>query len=96
MRTIKELINQEKKVYIYCKDKRTAMLFLIAAEDEGITFCNGSPATEHQAEDLYALQADGTLCYVGWAGHMAYHYCNDSILKIDYENYANRIDNYQM
>ena len=46
MRTIKELINNEKKVYILLKTKAIQYRFMGDAEREGITYGDKATATE--------------------------------------------------
>jgi len=90
MRTIKNLINQNKKVYIYLKDKVIMYRFMSDAEREGITYGDGVLPTEREVEDIMSLHPDGTICFLGFAGRI-YAHCNKrNIIRIDYEKY---IDN---
>ena len=89
MRTIKELINNEKKVYILLKTKAIQYRFMSDAEREGITYGDKATATEHHVDDIMALQPDGTICFLGWAGRMCYHYARqNNIVRVDYEKYV--------
>ena len=87
MRTIKELINQEKKVYILLRTKAVQYRFMSDADREGITFGDGTKATEREVDDIMALRPDGTICFLGWAGHMCYHHSKKTAIRIDYEKY---------
>ena len=87
MRTIKQFINQENKVYFFMKDKDTCLRFYRNAEAEGITF-GGAKPTEKETTDIVALLPNGEICYVGWAGRMCYHNCKTGVIKIDYEKYS--------
>ena len=87
MRTIKQLIGKEQKVYIVLKNKAIMFRFISDAEYEGITFGDKVKPTERTPEDIMALQADGTICYLGWAGRMCYHNRKQNILRVDYEKY---------
>lgn len=89
MRTIRELIKEEKKVYIYLRNKATEYRFISDAEREGITFGDGVKPTKRPVDDIMALHDDGTICFLGWAGRMAYHYSKDTVKRIDYEKYIN-------
>ena len=89
MRTIRELIKEEKKVYIYLCNKATEDRFISDAEREGITFGDGVKPTERPVDDIMALHDDGTICFLGWAGRMAYHYNKSAAKRIDYEKYIN-------
>ena len=74
MRTIRNLIKEEKKVYVFLRNKATEVRFVNDAERESITFGDGVKPTERQIDDIMALLNDGTICFLGWAGRMAYHY----------------------
>lgn len=89
MRTIKELLKNEKKVYIYLRNRTTEYRFMSDAEHEGITYGDGVKPTERPVDDIMALHDDGTICFLGWAGRMAYHYSKDAVKRIDYEKYIN-------
>ena len=74
MRTIKKLINTEKKVYIFLKNRAIQYRFMSDAEREGITYGDNVKPTERKVDDIMALQPNGTICFLGWAGRMCYHY----------------------
>lgn len=87
MRTIRNLINQEKKVYIILPTKEIQYRFMSDAAREGITFGDGVKTTERDVDDIMVLQADGTLCFLGFAGRMNYNYNKHKAICIDYEKY---------
>lgn len=89
MRTIKDLVKNEKKVYIYLRNNATEHRFMSDAEREGIVYGDGVKPTERPVDDIMALHDDGTICFLGWAGRMAYHYSKDTVKRIDYEKYVN-------
>ena len=64
MRKIKDLINPGKKVYIILNNDEIRERFMLNAEAEGITFGDGVKPTKRIADDIMALQSDGTICYV--------------------------------
>ena len=94
MRTIRNLINQEKKVYILLRTRAIQYRFMSDADREGITFGDGVKATERASEDIMALKADGTICFLGWAGRMCYHNSKGSVLRVDYESYIAGLEDY--
>jgi len=94
MRTIRNLIKEEKKVYIYLQNKATEYRFMSDAECEGITFGDGVKPTERQVDDIMALHDDGTICFLGWAGRMAYHYSKNAVKRIDYKKYIEGFEDY--
>ena len=59
MRTIRNLINQEKKVYILLRTRAMQYRFMSDADREGITFGDGKKATDRMAEDMvFPFRAD--------------------------------------
>ena len=94
MRTIRELIGKEEKVYILLRNKPIRYRFMADAAMEGITYGDGIPFTDREVEDIMALQSDGTVCFLGWAGHMCYHYSEGSVLRIDYKRYISGAEDY--
>lgn len=94
MRTIRELVNQEKKVYIYLRTTELQERFMRDAEREGIAFGDGMKPTERKADEIMALQADGAICFLGFAGRMSYHYGKDKVIRIDYDKYIVGTEDY--
>ena len=70
MRTIRNLIQKEKKVYVLLKDKATQYRFMSDAEREGITYGDNVKPTGRPVDDIMALRPDGTICFLGWAGRV--------------------------
>lgn len=96
MRTIRNLINQEKKVYIILRSKAMEYRFMSDAAREGITFGDGVKTTERNVEDIMVLQPEGTICFLGFAGRMNYHYNKNKAICIDYEKYIDGEPNYTL
>ena len=94
MRTIKELINQEKKVYILLKNDAVRYRFMSDAAYEGITYSDGVSTIERTVDEIMALQKDGTICFLGWAGRMCYHHAQNQAIRINYEKYIDGRDDY--
>ena len=88
MQTIRQLISKEKKVYVLLKSKAIQYRFMSDAAREGITYGDGVPATDRQVDDIMALREDGTICFLGWAGHMCYHHASGQVIRVDYERYV--------
>jgi hypothetical protein len=93
MRKIKDLINDEKRVYILLKTKAIQYRFMSDAHREGISFGDGESPLDRMVEDVMALRSDGTICFLGFAGRLYMHHANDLIL-VDYEKYIDRRDDY--
>ena len=92
-RTLEELRNHlEGKIHIYLKDTKTAMEFLIDAENEGYKFGKIKP-TAKETSDIIALEKHKQLSYVTFCGRVCFQ-CNGGSLddsgkyhRIDYEKY---------
>ena len=87
MRTIKDLINRDKRVYIFMRTKEIQFRFMSDAAREGIAYADGVKTTERAVDDIMVLQADGTICFLGFAGRMKYHHNKEKSVCIDYEKY---------
>lgn len=81
-------------LYILLRSKAMQYRFMSDADREGVTFGDGKKATDRMAEDIMALKADGTICFLGWAGHMCYHQSPNAAIRIDYEKYIDGADDY--
>ena len=98
MRTIAELLNLDGRVYVHLSNKNVAKIFLQNAESEGFRFGNGKKPTKRKWDDIYALNKDFTINYVGYIGHNAFHhpnyFDNDKLIRIDYSAYLSGAENY--
>lgn len=94
MRTIRELVGKEEKVYIVLRSKTVRYRFMADAAMEGITYGDGIPTTDREGDDIMSLRPDGTICFLGWAGHMCYRLREDHVLRIDYEKYISDAEDY--
>ena len=94
MRTVKELINPKKKVYIIMRTKEMRFRFMSDAAREGITYEDGVKTTERIVDDIMVLKANGTICFLGFAGRMKYHHNKNQSLCIDYEKYVDGASDY--
>ncbi len=89
MRTITNLINAEKHIYVRFKTKALCRQFLQQAEWEGFTIGDNGKPTDIELTDVLAVLPDKKLCHLGWASHMAYHSNHKNVSRIDYEQYIN-------
>ena len=94
MRTIKNLINKNKKVYIYLEDNEAAERFILECEREGITFSDKSPVRKKHMQDVLALLPDGTICYLGFCGRMCYSAGGNAAVRINFKEYILGNPNY--
>lgn len=96
--TIENLLKQKYRVYMYLKDTETAKKFLLDAELEGYTFGDGVKPTCRQTDDIFAINEDMTINFVGYNGHLTFRIAkrigDENLLKVDYSRYINGKDNY--
>lgn len=88
MRTIRNLSNREKRVYIYLRTEEIQQRFIDEAAKEGIIFGDGVSITEREIDDIMALNADGTVNFLCWGGRMMWQCGGEQIIRVDYERYA--------
>lgn len=94
MRTMRALLQHQKKVYIVLRTKAIQYRFMSDADREGITFSDGVKATDRMASDIMALLPDGHICFVGWVGRLCFKQGGDSVLRVDYEKFIDNMDGY--
>lgn len=98
MRTITELSKCEEKVYLYLGNRSIAERFLMVVEREGFRFGDGVRPTERSTSDIFVINKDWSISYVGFIGHMAFKGAKDvggrKLLRIDYERYILGLDDY--
>ena len=92
MRTVKQLLSLEGRVYVCLSDEAVCSRFLRDAESEGFTFGDGVRPTQRTPGDIYALNRDMTLNYVGYVGHLAFRSAAaggaEPLVRVDYGKYA--------
>lgn len=96
MRTMRALLQHQKKVYIVLRTKAIQYRFMSDADREGITFSDGVKATDRMASDIMALLPDGHICFVGWVGRLCFKQGGDSVLRVDYEKFIDNMDDYEI
>ena len=85
MKTIKSLINPDKKVYVKMNNADDCKRFFYLAEKEGFLFGHSAkPAAKHHS-DLIAVLPYKTLCYVGTYGRIAAQSGAENIIVYDCE-----------
>ena len=85
MKTIKSLINPDKKVYVKMNSADDCKRFFYLAEKEGFLFGGGANPTAKHSSDLIAVLPDKTLCYVGTYGRIATQSGAENIIVYDCE-----------
>lgn len=71
MKTIKSLINTNKKVYVKMSSDEICKAFFAQAENEGFLFGDGAKPTAKHTSDLIAVLSGKQLCYVASIGRIA-------------------------
>ncbi len=94
MRTIKQLIRSDRKIYIYLRNRETKEKFCRDVEAEGITFEGKVKVTVNKLDDIMALLSNGVICYLGFVGRMCYGSGSKDAIRIDYEKYIKDKDDY--
>ena len=85
MKTIKSLINPDKKVYVKMNGADNCKRFFCLAEKEGFLFGDSAKPTEKHPSDLIAVFPDKTLCYVGTYGRIVAQSGAENIIVYDCE-----------
>lgn len=97
-RKIADLLRLKGRVYIYLANKEIGQLFLQEAECEGFTFGDGAKPTEREYDDIFAINNDMTINYVGFIGHIAFSGAKrtggERLLRVDYEKYSENARDY--
>ena len=91
-RTIRNLVEQNKKVYVFTKSEESCRAFLALAETECFIFGDGVKPTDKHSSDIFAVNKDGTISYVGIVGRIAIgskvtEIEGKKLLKVDFEKY---------
>lgn len=92
MRTVTELSNLNGRVYVYLSTAAIKERFLMDAEKEGFTFGDGAKPTDRDVDDIYAVNNNHTINFLGTIGRMAYRNSKtlgeNRIIRVDYEKYV--------
>ena len=83
MKTIKSLINPDKKVYVKMISADNCKRFFCLAEKEGFLFGDGAKPAEKHPSDLIAVLPDKKLCYVNTYGRIASQSGKNDVLIYD-------------
>lgn len=89
MRTIKQLLKEEKWVFFKFSTNAVCYRFLIDAQSEGLTFWGKTEPCSLGAMDMAVLLPGGYLSSVRQPGRIAYTQAGDRVIRIDYEKYVN-------
>ncbi len=90
MRTLKQLVGKEGRVWVYLDNENVGKAFLRQAQEEGFRCGNGSSPRRMSWFYVMALHSDMTVCYVSlfnWTLSFAGD-VKGTPVRIDYEKYA--------
>ncbi len=89
-RTLTNLLNEDKRVWLYFRNEEIWKIFCQQAEKEGFMWTDDQNMSQAKYDDIVALNNDMTFNYVGFVGHMAFNNTEDSNhYKIDFAKYVN-------
>lgn len=94
-RKIIDLLEYNDKIYIYTGNKNVCKEFKKNATKEGFHFDDGmKPIRKRKYCDVFSIDKNKIICYVGFVGHINFHSNNCKIPRINYERYLNKKENY--
>lgn len=97
-RKITDLLKLKGRVYVRLASKEIGQRFLQEAEREGFTFCDGVKPTEREHDDIFEINKDMTINYVGFIGHIAFSGAKrvggERLFRVDYEKYSENAKDY--
>ena len=98
-RTIAQLMELPGRVYVWLGTEDAAEDFFIGAEAEGFIFCDGEKPSNKHKDCIIAVNRDGTLNYVGFAGHAAFGsgtktIGDEPLIRVDYQRYISGDSDY--
>ena len=100
VRTITQLLNGYKRVYVHLCDKDEERIFLKMADEEGFTRGKGGSVLELDPDEVMAICEDHTICHIGIAGHTAWQ-CMPNITEtalyhVDFKRYRSGEESFFM
>ncbi len=94
-RKITELLNLDRRVYIFIQNKALWQIFCRQAPSEGFTWSDGRKINKVKYDDIVALNKNMTFNYVGFAGHMHFKMTETAdIYRVDFAKFINGADEY--
>lgn len=88
MRTLKSLIEKNKKVWFYCGTEDLQKRFLEQAEKEGFITMRGEEPTSLSLQRLYGINNEETMGYISnFIWYLSFQTGNKDILRIDYDRF---------
>ena len=93
MRTLRELIQNNSIVWIYCENKEQQIHFLTQAENEGFLALNGQKSSELYCQRLYGISDNMTMGYLSSMCWSLTFREGDNHVRVNYGKYiAGEVD----
>ena len=95
MRSLKSLIEKNKKVWFYCGTEDLQKRFLAQVEQEGFITMSGEKPASLSLQHLYGINEKETMGYIShfiWL--KSFHADNKDILRIDYDRFISGEDDF--
>ena len=98
-RTIKNLVNDNEKAYVYLANAEIGNRFMSQAEAEGFVFGDGAKPTERSYAEVMCVNGDYTINFVGAYGRIAFgagasQIGSTKLKRIDFEKYISGAEDY--
>ncbi len=89
--SIKELFEVNGRLYVHFANAEQGLDFLRQAEQEGFTFVDGAKPTSRHCADIFAVNKNGTINYVGTNGRIAYYggakmIGDEKLIRVEYNS----------
>lgn len=103
MRTIKELLKGNERIWFYLQDEETEMAFVNELREYGATYLNGSQITVANCSPIMAVHSDMKVAHLMimiWNASFSpsFEECASRellhVIKVDYAKYRNGESNY--
>ncbi len=94
-RTLTNLLNLDRRVWLYIQNKAVWEIFCNQAEKEGFIWSDGRRMNFIEFDNIVVLNNDLSFNYVGCIGHIWFGNSEDTAhYKIDFAKYINGADDY--
>ena len=93
-RTLTNLLNLDRRVYLYFANDAVWDIFVRQACTEGFLWSGKTKIPKKLRDNIIAMNNDMTFNYIGWAGHMHFGCGSDDMYRIDFARYINGAEDY--
>ena len=93
-RTLTNLLNLDRRVYLYFANSAVWDIFVKQAAVEGFLWSGNTEIPKEMRDGIIAMNNDMTFNYIGWAGHMHFGCAGNDLYRIDFAKYINGAEDY--